>query len=170
METPILNQFLTMKYFKIFNKEMNTYESRLKSFETWPVSNVQNPASLSSCGYYYFGESDRVACFYCGTGAHEWLSDDNPWVEHAIHSNKCTYLLINKSKSLQPLSVDNGIEAESKAKSSSNNLCVICQSEEAHFVLLPCSHLCLCRECVCTQDRCVICRKKIQSILKIFIS
>lgn len=101
METPILNQYLTTKYFKIFNKEMNTYESRIKSFENWPVANIQNPATLSSCGFYYLGESDKVACFYCGSGAHEWLSDDNPWVEHAIHSNKCTYLLINKSRSLQ---------------------------------------------------------------------
>ena len=49
-------------------------------------------------------------------------------------------------------------------------ICKICDASEARFVVLPCAHLSMCLECVCTQDYCPLCRKRIKFLLKIFIA
>jgi len=80
----------------MFNSDMSTIQKRLETFHNWPSSKRQKAEDLSKCGFYYLGESDKVRCFYCGVGLHDWLSEDNVWLEHAISSNACPYLLLNK--------------------------------------------------------------------------
>jgi len=84
----------------IHNLEMVTLESRFNSFAKWPTKCRQTPLELASCGFYFLGVEDRVMCFYCGCGLKDWLIEDNVWLEHAIYSSKCPYLLITKYKSL----------------------------------------------------------------------
>lgn len=81
----------------IFNKEMSTSEARIQSFKNWK-GGKQEPSELVKCGFYSIGEGDKVHCFYCGIGLHEWLSEDSVWVEHAINSPNCAYLLLNKTR------------------------------------------------------------------------
>jgi len=81
----------------IYKPSMSFYESRLKTFEGWPRGKSQKPTELSACGFYYYGTSDRVICFYCGIGLEDWKIDDNIWLEHALYSCKCPYLLLNKT-------------------------------------------------------------------------
>lgn len=50
------------------------------------------------------------------------------------------------------------------------NICKVCWCKEAIYVMIPCGHLSLCLDCVSTQIKCVICRKKANSIIKIFKS
>lgn len=83
---------------RIHSPSMATMEARLKSFESWPMSKKQKPHDLAECGFFYLGSEDKVMCFYCGIGIHDWLCEDNVWLEHAINSYKCPYLLLNKSK------------------------------------------------------------------------
>jgi len=82
----------------IFKPEMVTIDARIKSFENWKSNSNQSPLLLAESGFFFTGTSDRVYCFYCGIGLHEWLSEDNPWMEHAISSPTCPFLLLNKGK------------------------------------------------------------------------
>mmetsp|Transcript_8910 Transcript_8910/g.11803 ORF Transcript_8910/g.11803 Transcript_8910/m.11803 type:complete len:492 (+) Transcript_8910:106-1581(+) len=53
---------------------------------------------------------------------------------------------------------------------SEQNLCVICQEEEKCVLILPCRHLCLCRQCSNAPQlkMCPLCRKEIQQTLHVF--
>lgn len=97
-----LSECVTTKNCKIFNYDMITIRKREESFQNWPTDKVQTPSILSQCGFYYIGESDRVVCYYCGIGIRDWQPDDNPWMEHALYSARCAYLLLNKSKMNKP--------------------------------------------------------------------
>ena len=47
---------------------------------------------------FYLGTEDIVQCFQCGLKLKNWDKSDNPWREHARHSNKCPYLINSKGK------------------------------------------------------------------------
>jgi len=46
--------------------------------------------------------------------------------------------------------------------------CIICLENERCVALIPCGHLCLCRECSGTQKKCPICRTPIQDLLRTY--
>lgn len=77
---------------------MSSTVSRNNSFKNWIYNHIQDPAGLVQCGFYYIGEKDKVHCFHCGVGLYNWEVNDSPWVEHAINSPLCPYLLLNKHK------------------------------------------------------------------------
>ena len=53
--------------------------------------------------------------------------------------------------------------------------CVVCMENEKNVVLLPCTHLCLCKGCTkkimssCTQALCPVCREPIAQTIKVFM-
>lgn len=51
-----------------------------------------------------------------------------------------------------------------------SNACRICWASEALYAVLPCSHLAYCLDCVTSQHRCVLCRKDVTSVLKLYKS
>ena len=71
--------------------------SRLNSFKNWQFGTVQLPLNLARAGFFHSGVVDRVICFYCGVCLCKWEKLDNPWIDHAIHSSTCAFLLLNKS-------------------------------------------------------------------------
>lgn len=74
------------------------YHRRLESFHKWPLQMKQRPDALAACGFYYSGGGDKVVCFGCGLGLHQWNPEDNPYDEHKYHtSNTCKFL-----KTLKP--------------------------------------------------------------------
>jgi hypothetical protein len=85
-------------YHRIYNSEMGSIASRLGSFGDWPENLHQKPEDLANCGFYYLGAEDKVVCFHCGVGLKDWLPEDNVWLEHAINSSSCPFLLLNKRK------------------------------------------------------------------------
>lgn len=42
------------------------------------------------------GQNDSVVCFCCNLGLRSWTDDDDPWIEHARWSPRCTYVLLSK--------------------------------------------------------------------------
>lgn len=84
---------------KIFNSDMVTLEQRLKTFDNKEWRCAQSKNELSTCGFYYTGEGENVQCFHCGVGLFDWKTEDNPWMEHALNSPLCPFLLLNKHKS-----------------------------------------------------------------------
>ena len=61
---------------------------------------------------------------------------------------------------------------ESKAASSNDGDCVICEDAKKSVMLLPCKHMCLCRQCASTcldkLKNCPICRRSIESSMDVF--
>ncbi len=85
----------------IFNNEMTSAVARVNTFKMWMHKHIQDPDALVKCGFYYTGENDKVICFHCGIGLHNWEPNDSPWIEHAINSPLCPFLLLNKHQSLK---------------------------------------------------------------------
>ncbi|CAB0014317.1 unnamed protein product [Nesidiocoris tenuis] len=75
-----------------------TYDSRLRSYETWPISLKLKPNVLSDAGFFYTGKGDQTICYHCGGGLKDWEETDEPWVEHARWFSKCPYVLAVKGK------------------------------------------------------------------------
>lgn len=46
--------------------------------------------------------------------------------------------------------------------------CVVCLEHRAQFALVPCGHVCLCKECAQQQVMCPLCRKPVSSTLRVF--
>jgi Inhibitor of Apoptosis domain len=94
------NQFpsLVEKNDLIFNKDMCAVQSRMQTFTDWSLNHRQRPAQLSVAGFYYIGRSDKVTCYYCGVTIYNWMPEDDPWIEHALHSGECPFLRLHKSK------------------------------------------------------------------------
>lgn len=55
----------------------------------------------------------------------------------------------------------------------SSNLCVICQDRPKSIVLLPCRHLCLCRNCIhhlrSYRTRCPLCREHFRETIQVYV-
>ncbi|XP_065225489.1 baculoviral IAP repeat-containing protein 2-like [Planococcus citri] len=93
-----------MKDFGILNHRIPkhskymTEESRVASFETWPVSEIKAPIDLAKAGFYYTGVEDKVRCYHCGGGLQKWKITDDPWIEHAKWFSTCDYIYLVKGK------------------------------------------------------------------------
>ena len=51
---------------------MSTLEARLRTYDNWPISDIQNPEQLAQAGLYYQNVDDQVRCFYCNIGLRSW--------------------------------------------------------------------------------------------------
>ena len=54
----------------------------------------------------------------------------------------------------------------SETSEASDNVCVVCQDNDAVIVLLPCRHACLCDSCLAQMTACPVCRTNIDSYFK----
>ncbi|GLH16190.1 Death-associated inhibitor of apoptosis 1 [Gryllus bimaculatus] len=72
--------------------------SRLQSFKTWPISMKLRPERLCEAGFFYSGHGDKTVCFHCGKEVSNWTDGDDPWVEHARWSPKCSYVILNQGR------------------------------------------------------------------------
>lgn len=164
---------------------------RLRTFEAWPLMMKQRPEELSDAGFFYTQISDRVVCFSCGGGLWKWTKDDDPWEQHAAWNNNCTYVRLVKGPEYvatinarklkeagnQPSSdskekykkMKNNNKTRKKSKANDSRLCRICYENEYTTIFLPCSHIMACAKCASTQDKCPICREKIESISRIYL-
>lgn len=73
-----------------------TFISRLKTFNSFPLTSPQDKYSLAESGFIYSGKKDIVECFCCGLILHHWEKEDNPWIEHSRWNPKCVYVLLSK--------------------------------------------------------------------------
>ncbi|KAE9524514.1 hypothetical protein AGLY_015102 [Aphis glycines] len=73
-----------------------TFISRLKTFNSFPLTSPQDKYSLTESGFIYSRKKDIVECFCCGLILHHWEKEDNPWIEHSRWNPKCVYVLLSK--------------------------------------------------------------------------
>ncbi|KAK3593114.1 hypothetical protein CHS0354_018239 [Potamilus streckersoni] len=109
---------------------------RINSFQGWSAELRQNPEEMAECGFYYAGTvgfNDCVRCFFCGVGLRNWMSEDDPWIEHARWSTECIYVLKMKGEefvSLVKMAVEIA-EREEAARSNGGGNLVLQNSNEA---------------------------------------
>ncbi|CAC5426749.1 unnamed protein product [Mytilus coruscus] len=72
------------------------FENVMSRIQSYTNVSKQRPKLLAEAGYFYTGEADIVRCFCCGIGLAEWNHQDEPWVQHAKHSFKCSFLIREK--------------------------------------------------------------------------
>lgn len=51
-----------------------------------------------------------------------------------------------------------------------DNECIVCMESEKTHALVPCGHCYYCKECAKAITKCCVCRRKIESVIKIFSS
>ena len=63
---------------------MSEFASRLSTFSAnWPSYKCRaTPEDFAVAGLFYIGMRDKVKCFYCGGGLHNWYFNDSPYYEH----------------------------------------------------------------------------------------
>jgi len=44
---------------------------------------------MATCGFFFTGQNDLVACYHCGLGFHKWNADDLPEEVHKRLSYTC---------------------------------------------------------------------------------
>jgi len=93
-----MNLIVSTKGCNILHPKFCSLDSQKKTFDLWPSNSQVSPNDLSKCGFFYVGSGDRVLYFYCGVGLEKWVQTDNPWVEHAINSHRCPYLLLSRGE------------------------------------------------------------------------
>lgn len=74
------------------NTNMEFYESRLKTFDTYPKQMLPDKYQLARAGLYYTGKSDVCQCFSCHVKLSAWERDDDAIKEHFKWSPNCTYI------------------------------------------------------------------------------
>jgi hypothetical protein len=169
------NQFAQQYVYKnclIRYPDLVTKEKRKETFVNWLP--IQNPDELVKCGFFYGGREDLVVCFYCGISLGQWLTEDDPWIEHARWSPHCPYLLLNVRRSRAKYLRNKSLATKIKDKifdpaPTSKTLCKICLDKEIEYVTLPCSHFSMCNSCVTTQNKCPICKETIRKFLHVYI-
>ncbi|AEW69561.1 inhibitor of apoptosis protein [Helicoverpa zea nudivirus 2] len=79
------------------NPQYRYFKSRLDSFiGNWSVFKRPTPIALAEAGFFYAGMVDCTKCFYCDGGLNDWNPCDDPWEQHAIHFDRCVFLLYKK--------------------------------------------------------------------------
>lgn len=148
---------------------------RLKSFDGWPSQIHQSATLMSQCGYFYTGNSDRVACHNCGGGVRGWNREDDPYQIHALLYPDCKYLkkikgedFINnvRKHGATPLS-----SSSDDLTTNNSKVCKICFVNEVNSIINPCRHVFACLSCAHKlENRCSICFGNIDSIDVIYFS
>lgn len=73
-------------------KDYRFEETRLNSYETWPVLHL-DPAKMAAAGFYYSGIGDGVICFECQLIVEEWdRRGNNPMSEHQREEAECRFI------------------------------------------------------------------------------
>ncbi|XP_064212079.1 inhibitor of apoptosis 1 isoform X2 [Tribolium castaneum] len=176
--------------FRMLRTMIRPYEdkkARLESFATWPSSAKQSPETLADAGFYYRGVEDHTICFSCGGALRDWKDEDEPWEEHAKWYPRCEFLVASKGqgyinqvqKKMAGVSASNvtkeneSTEEKSECGAASEDgviLCRICDRFERNTVFMPCKHIIACTQCSDVMQNCPICRKGIDSKIKVYIS
>lgn len=84
-------------------EHLNNELERLKTFDNtnWQCE-FMDKIILAKIGMYYYGESDKVKCYFCDVIIGRWELDDHPITEHIRWSPNCP-LLKRRTTNNQPI-------------------------------------------------------------------
>ncbi|XP_065169883.1 baculoviral IAP repeat-containing protein 7-B-like isoform X2 [Atheta coriaria] len=67
--------------------------ARLRTFATWPATNIVTPESLARAGFFYLRHNDLTKCAFCGGIVGTWEPGDDPDREHTRHFPDCAFVV-----------------------------------------------------------------------------
>jgi baculoviral IAP repeat-containing protein 7/8 len=164
---PIVNQvFELSQNLSIFtnggphHKKYVTLQSRLDSMQLshstgdskgiTEIVNQYNERATMMSNQGFFKNVNGYQCFYCGLKFFN-MFDDKIQFDHA--NSKCAFVMLN-------------VDVPERDEQN----CKICFEKKLDIVFLPCRHLVTCSQCATSVDKCVVCRKTIEILLKIYLS
>lgn len=79
--------------------DLNIEANRLKTFDHWNVSFIDKH-QLALLGFYYFGPSDMVKCYFCGVEIGMWEDGDDVLTDHMRWSPSCNLIRRNETDNI----------------------------------------------------------------------
>lgn len=79
--------------------DLNIEANRLKTFENWTVS-FMDKHQLALLGFYYYGPSDMVKCYFCGVEIGMWEEGDDVLTDHMRWSPSCNLIRRNETNNV----------------------------------------------------------------------
>jgi baculoviral IAP repeat-containing protein 7/8 len=79
--------------------DLNIEANRLKTFENWNVAFIDK-SQLALLGFYYFGPSDLVKCYFCGVEIGMWEEGDDVLTDHMRWSPSCNLIRRNQTNNV----------------------------------------------------------------------
>lgn len=90
-----IEQVLQLSDIKDSNEvvDYSQYDHRFSTFKRWPLIRPSKE-DVCAAGFYYLGVDDNVKCPVCSIQIHQWEESDDPFVEHAKHTQfVCMFLV-----------------------------------------------------------------------------
>jgi len=163
--------------------EARCFQERLNTFTNWPNPHV-SPEVLAKAGFQYTRVADIVRCIFCGVEGYQWYEGDDPLAYHVKWKPDCPFLTKrippkrcripedeapSSSGSTKRIPPKRCRIPEDEASTSTGRLCKICYVHEMTVVVNPCHHLFACVNCALALSSCAICRRNIESVVRVFI-
>lgn len=79
--------------------DLNIEANRLKTLENWQLSYIDKH-QLALLGFYYFGPSDLVKCYFCGVEIGMWEEGDDVLTDHMRWSPSCNLIRRNETNNV----------------------------------------------------------------------
>lgn len=164
-----------------YKKYVSEYQ-REKTFRHWPPALKQTPRMMLDAGFFYSGKYDRVICYYCGLKIFGWLEGDDPWTKHNTGSTSCALVQLWKMENYTPQCIPetstkleippNPTPSHTLMKKETHeiNPCKVCLDKKVEILFLPCLHVTVCCNCAPTIKKCIICRREIEDLVKVYIA
>ena len=148
---------------------------RLKTFELCPPEYIKDDLKhiLAISGFEYIGPQDTVQCMFCFLKLAFWKHEDDPLLEHAYMSPRCS--LVEEMTSESMIDIIIGVKytrpqvpTDVKKKyilSKWNHhlgICDLCLIRRVVVVFYPCGHLLYCKDCAKNMRSCYECKSTIR--------
>ncbi|XP_052130592.1 death-associated inhibitor of apoptosis 1-like [Frankliniella occidentalis] len=159
------------------------FESRVKTFYTWPVGLALKPNDLARAGFFYTGCSDALMCHHCGgklQKLHAKITVCDLWKMHAKSVPTCEFVIVHKgilfvnaasewSEACIEERGDEPAPASPPASPERVIKCKICLDLPCQSALIPCGHMCTCFVCYNSVRNCPVCRADIVASVRIHV-
>jgi hypothetical protein len=84
---------------KLFIMDLNIEANRIKTFENWN-SKFIDKHQLALFGFFYYGPSDMVKCYFCGVEIGMWEEGDDVLTDHMRWSPSCSLIRRNRTNNV----------------------------------------------------------------------
>lgn len=92
---------------KQHSPNFSTLESRMDTFQDFPLECAEYRRKLAEAGFFHFGYLDYVQCFSCGGCMRTWALNRNPVTRHSTLFPMCPHIKELNEKTSEQINIDN---------------------------------------------------------------
>jgi hypothetical protein len=162
---------------RAFTAHMNTYISRLRTYNDCRTVLQNDRQQLARAGFYYALLDNIIRCFYCNGTFEFWVSGLNPWKEHAKYFPECEFLRHHQGIAFIEQELEQVSADSNNTQPMDNDLghllsppfsCKVC-GKDAQLHFEECQHICVCIACAPDISTCPICNVRVVTSHKAFV-